>query len=148
MFTTVRDLLSVKGDQVWTIAPETTVFSTIQILAEKNVGALLVVDGDQIVGIISERDIVRQIAEEEALYLNRQVITLMTKEVFTVGPDTGIEECMQLMTDEHIRHLPVLDSGELVGLVSIGDVVRAIISQHEYTIEQLSKYIENAGYNR
>ncbi len=81
MFTTVRDLLRVKGDQVWTIAPETTVFSTIQILAEKDVGALLIMDGNQIAGIISERDIVRQIALEEALYLNRQVVTLMTREV-------------------------------------------------------------------
>ncbi|MBG0770672.1 MAG: CBS domain-containing protein [Anaerolineaceae bacterium] len=148
MFTTVRDLLSVKGDQVWSIAPETTVFSAIQILAEKGVGALLIMDGEQIAGILSERDIVRQIASEEALYLNRQVISLMTKEVFTVSPDTVIEECMQLMTDEHIRHLPVVDAGQLVGLISIGDVVKAIISQHEYTIEQLSKYIDGEGYNQ
>ncbi|MBG0786685.1 MAG: CBS domain-containing protein [Anaerolineaceae bacterium] len=147
MFTTVRDLLRVKGDQVWTIAPETTVFSTIQILAERDVGALLILEDDQIAGIISERDIVRQIALEEALYLNRQVVTLMTREVITISPDAGIEECMQMMTEEHIRHLPVVEAGQLVGLVSIGDVVKAIISQHEYTIEQLSKYIDGA-YNQ
>ena len=148
MFTTVRDLLRVKGDQVWSITPETTMFSAIQILAEKGVGALLIVDEDQIAGILSERDIVRQIALEESLYLNRPVVTLMTKKVFTVSPDTDIKECMQLMTDEHIRHLPVIEAGQIIGLVSIGDVVKAIISQHEYTIEQLSKYIEGEAYNQ
>jgi len=148
MLTTVRDLLRVKGDQVWSITPETTVFSAIQILAEKDVGALLIQDGDQIVGIISERDIVRQIALEQACYLSRPVMTLMTKEVFTVGPETGIDECMQLMTEEHIRHLPVLEAGHLIGLVSIGDVVKAIITQQEFTIDQLSKFIDGGGYNQ
>lgn len=148
MLTTIRDLLTVKGDQVWSITPETTVFSAIQLLAEKDVGALLILDGDQIAGIISERDIVRQIALDQACYLSRPVMTLMTQDVFTVGPETSLEECMQLMTEEHIRHLPVVEAGRLIGLISIGDVVKAIITQHEFTIEQLSKFIDGGGYNQ
>jgi len=148
MLTTIRDLLMVKGDQVWSISPETTVFSAIQILAEKDVGALLILNGDQIAGIISERDIVRQIALDQACYLSRPVMTLMTQDVFTVGPETSLEECMQLMTEEHIRHLPVVEAGQLIGLISIGDVIKAIISQHEFTIEQLSKFIDGGGYNQ
>lgn len=148
MLTTVRDLLKVKGDQVWSIAPETRIFSVIQILAEKDVGALLILEGDQIVGIVSERDIVRQIALEQACYLSRPVTSLMTREVFTVGPETDIKECMQIMTEEHIRHLPVVEAGRLIGLISIGDVVKAIISQQEFTIEQLSKFIDGGGYNQ
>ena len=148
MLTTIRDLLMVKGDQVWSITPETTVFSAIQLLAEKDVGALLILGGDQIAGIISERDIVRQIALDQACYLSRSVMTLMTQDVFTVGPETSLEECMQLMTEEHIRHLPVVEAGKLIGLISIGDVVKAIITQHKYTIEQLSKFIDGGGYNQ
>ena len=148
MSTTVRDLLKVKGDQVWYIAPETTVFSAVQILAERQVGALLVVEEGELVGIISERDIVWQIARDQACNLGRQVMALMTRQVITVGPETKIEECMQMMTEKHVRHLPVVEDRRLVGLISIGDVVKALISQQEFTIEQLSKFIDGGGYNQ
>jgi CBS domain-containing protein len=130
MLTTVQDLLRIKGDQVWSISPETTVIETLQILAEKRVGALLVLDGDRIAGIVSERDFVRRIAAEGSCHLGQPVKEIMTTEVITVHSEDNIEACMSLMTEKHIRHLPVVDQDKLVGLVSIGDVVKAIITSH------------------
>ncbi|MDY6874484.1 MAG: CBS domain-containing protein [Chloroflexota bacterium] len=147
MLATVRDLLSVKGDKVWSVSPETTVIDALQLLADKQVGALLVLDGDQIAGIVSERDFVRRIAADQSCHLGQPVREIMTQDVFTIHPDDDLDACMQWMTEKHIRHLPVVEQGELVGLVSIGDVVKAIIVSHEFTIEQLSKFIDGGGYN-
>ena len=143
---TIRDLLKNKGNQVWAISPNTSVLETLQMMAEKDVGALLVLEGDQIAGIISERDFVRSIAETERCVLNTTVLEYMTKKVITVSPDQGIDECMQLMTKEHIRHLPVMEGGKLVGVISIGDVVKELISYKESTINTLQNYIEGRGY--
>ena len=143
---TIRDLLKNKGNQVWAISPNTSVLETLQMMAEKDVGALLVLEGNQIAGIISERDFVRSIAETERCVLNTTVLEYMTKKVITIDPNQAIEDCMQLMTKEHIRHLPVVEGGKLVGIISIGDVVKELISYKESTINTLQNYIEGRGY--
>ena len=148
MLTTVQDILRIKGPQVWSISPETTVIEALQILAEKQIGALLVLQNDDIVGVVSERDFVRGIALEKFCELERPVSEVMTCDVVTISPQDNIEDCMQVMTEEHIRHLPVVEDGKLIGLVSIGDVVKAMITSREFTIEQLQKFIEGGGYNR
>lgn len=147
MLTKVQDILRIKGEQVWSIPPETSVLDALQALAEKRVGALLVLEDGQIAGIVSERDFVRRIAVEKTCELNRPVREVMTKDVVTITPGEDIEDCMELMTEKHIRHLPVVEEGSLVGLVSIGDVVKAMITSKEFTIEQLNKYIAGGGYN-
>ena len=143
---TVSDLLKTKGNQVWTITPNMTVLDTLQFMAEKDVGALLVLEDEKIVGIISERDFVRSIAKTGLCVLNTTVLEYMTKKVITVSPNQSIDDCMQLMTKEHIRHLPVVEDGKLVGLVSIGDVVKGMITSKEILIDNLQNYIEGSGY--
>ncbi len=143
---TVRDLLRVKGDQVFTITPNTSVIEALRLLTEKDIGALLVEEGQKIVGIISERDFVRMIAETGRCPLDAFVNDIMTTEVITVHPDQTIQQCMTIMTQERIRHLPVIDEERLIGLVSIGDVVKSIITSHESTIDQLENFISGRGY--
>ncbi len=145
---TVRDLLKNKGDQVWSVTPTTTVIETLEFLAEKDVGALLVLDKGQIVGIISERDFARSIAKTRLCLLEKAVQDYMTTDVFTVGPEQTIEECMTLMTKERIRHLPVVKDHQLIGLISIGDVVKSLISSKESLIDSLENYIEGRGYGQ
>ena len=144
----VRNLLKVKGSDVWSVSPTTSVLNALQLMADKEVGALLVLDSDRIVGIISERDFVRSIAETGQCVVESTVGEYMTRDVYTVEPDTSIEECMQMMTQKRIRHLPVLENGRLVGLISIGDVVKGIISNKESTINSLENYIEGRGYGQ
>lgn len=143
---TIHDLLNVKGRDVYAVHPGTTVIETLKYLAEKDIGALVVLKNDGIAGIISERDFVRSIAETGKCLLESTVSDYMTEEVFTIELDQSLSDCMKLMTDKHIRHVPVVEKGKLVGVISIGDVVRAIITDHEMTIDQLSNYIEGRGY--
>jgi CBS domain-containing protein len=143
---TVSDLLKTKGNQVWSISPNMSVLETLQFMAEKDVGALLVLEDEKIVGIISERDFVRSIAKTERCVLNTTVLEYMTKKVLTVRSNQSIEECMQLMTKEHIRHLPVVEGDKLVGLISIGDVVKGLMSYDRTMIDNLQNYIEGSGY--
>jgi CBS domain-containing protein len=143
---TVSDLLKTKGNQVWSISPNMSVLETLQFMAEKDVGALLVLENEKIVGIISERDFVRSIAKTERCVLNTTVLEYMTKKVISVRPNQSIEECMQLMTKEHIRHLPVVEGDKLVGLISIGDVVKGLMSYDQTMIDNLQNYIEGSGY--
>jgi len=139
---TVSDLLRVKGNQVWSIGPDATVYDALTLMAEKDVGALLVLDNvGQLVGILSERDYARKIVLKGKTSRETPVREIMTKKVLWVRPDQTIEEIMALMTNKRIRHLPVLEEGRLVGVISIGDVVRAIISEQEFMIEQLENYI-------
>lgn len=145
---TIRDLLKVKGNQVWSITPNSTVLDALQHMTEKQVGALLVLDGYRIEGIISERDFVHGVAEKETCILNTTVVEYMTPKVITVSPDQTIEDCMQLMTKEHFRHLPVVENGKLVGMVSIGDIVKEIISSEKTRAEALENYIEGRGYGQ
>lgn len=137
----VNDLLKSKGSDIWTIGPETTTLDALRLLASKKIGALLVLDGGIIVGIISERDFVYQIANDRNCDLSTPVSEYMTTKVYMVTPQTSIPECMALMTDKRIRHLPVVSEGNLAGLISIGDVVKGIISEQEFTIQNLENYI-------
>jgi len=145
---TIRDLLKIKGNQVWTVTPNTSVLETLLMMTEKAVGALVVVEGDKIAGIISERDFIRSIAEKERCVLNTVVLEYMTTTVMTVTPDQSIEDCMQLMTEKHIRHLPVVENGKLAGMISIGDIVKDIISSEKSRINALENYIEGRGYGQ
>jgi CBS domain-containing protein len=117
-------------------------------MTDKGIGAVIVLENDKIVGIFSERDFARFSAKKGSLSLYIPVNELMTQAVFTVHPDQSIDECMALMTQKHIRHLPVVDKGQLVGLISIGDVVREVISQKEITIHSLENYIMGREYNQ
>ena len=147
MLISVRDLLRLKGHAVWSVTPETSVVDALHQLSEKDIGTLLVLKDDQIAGIISERDVVRKIAETEDFLLENPVSAYMTAEVITISPTQTIEDCMTLMTEKRIRHLPVVEGGKLVGMISIGDVVKAIITSQEFTIDQLKKFIDG-GYNQ
>ena len=139
--TTVRDLLRIKGNEVWSIAPDASVYEALTLMAEKDIGALLVLDGGQLAGILSERDYARKIVLKGKTSRETAVREIMTGKVMWTRPEQTIEECMALMTNKRIRHLPVLDEGRLIGVISIGDVVKSIISEQEFMIEQLENYI-------
>lgn len=145
---TVNDILKVKGNDVWAISPETTTIAALRFMAEKKIGALLVLDEGVIVGIISERDFVNRIAADRACVLDRPVSEYMTEKVIMVTPKHTIHQCMEVMTDRRIRHLPVISDGHLAGLISIGDVVRSIISEQSSMIQNLEDYIVGGGYGR
>jgi CBS domain-containing protein len=137
----VRDILREKGEQVWTISPQATVYEALELMAEKNCGALVVVESGKVTGIFSERDYARKVILKGRASKTTTVGELMTTEVYYVKPDDTIEDCMGLMTQKRMRHLPVLDDDKLAGIISIGDVVKAIISDREFTIRELERYI-------
>ncbi|WP_455382330.1 CBS domain-containing protein [Salinispira pacifica] len=138
----VRGLLQSKGSEVWSVTPENTVYEALELMAEKNIGAVLVLDSSgQLQGIFSERDYARKIILKGRASRDTRISEIMTKRVFYVEPDQKVDECMALMTAEHIRHVPVLEEGKLIGVISIGDVVKSIISKQEFLIEQLEHYI-------
>jgi CBS domain-containing protein len=138
---TVRHLLQEKGNQVWSIAPQATVYEALELMAKKNVGALLVIENGNVVGMFTERDYARKVILQGRSSKTTSVGELMTADVLYVSPDDTIENCMAIMTDKRLRHLPVMEKEKLVGIVSIGDVVKAIISAHEFTIRELERYI-------
>lgn len=137
----VADLLHDKGNQVWAVAPDQTVLDALKLMAEKEVGALLVTSGDQVVGIVSERDYARKIVLKGKSSETTPVGDVMSSEITSVSPQQSVQECMALMTDKRIRHLPVIDRGKLVGILSIGDLVKAVIEDQQFTISQLEHYI-------
>lgn len=139
--TTVNQILAVKGKNVWVVSPDDTVFHALQLLAEKNIGALVVMEDNNVVGILSERDYARKVILKGKSSMNTPVREIMTEKVLFVGPNQTVADCMALMTDKHIRHLPILENDRVVGVISIGDVVKAIISDQEFTIAQLENYI-------
>ncbi len=139
--TFVSQLLSAKGTDVWSVTPEYTVFAALVLMAEKEVGALLVLDGESLVGVFSERDYARKVILRDKSSRDTPVSEVMSAPVIFVRPDQSIDECMSLMTEKRTRHLPVLDNGKLTGLISIGDVVKAVISDREAVIDQLESYI-------
>lgn len=138
---TVKDLLRNKGSEVWTITTEATVYEALELMAAKNIGAILVVDQGKIVGILSERDYARNVVLKGKTSKTTTVGELMTRNVLYVSPDETIENCMALMTGKRARHLPVMDKGQLMGIISIGDVVKGILADREFTIRQLERYI-------
>ncbi len=139
--TTVQHLLQSKPGGVATIAPEATALEALQLMAEQEIGALIVVEEKKVVGIFSERDYARKVSLRGRTTRESRVSELMTRRVYYAEPGQNINEIMALMTAKRIRHLPVLAKGELVGVISIGDVVKAIIADHEFTIHELEKYI-------
>jgi CBS domain-containing protein len=140
---TVRELLENKGGVVLTIAPADSVFDAIKTMADKSVGALVVMDGSDLVGIITERDYARKIVLKGRSSKKTACRNIMTADVLVVSPERTLDECMALMTDKHIRHLPVIDGDRLIGLISIGDCIKAIVSKQEFIIEQLENYIRS-----
>ncbi len=141
----VRDLLAKKGNQVWSIEAGRMVYEALELMAAKDVGALLVVDNGLPVGMFSERDYARQVILMGKTSKETAIREVMTSRVIYVQPQQSVEECMALMTDKRVRHLPVLEHGKVIGLVSIGDVVKAVISEKQFHIEQLEHYITSGG---
>lgn len=139
----VRQLLDRKGRQVFSIAPGAAVLEAIRLMAERHVGALLVMEGEALRGILSERDYARKVILMGRSSADTPVRDIMTATVITVQPETPVEECMQIMTEQRVRHLPVIESGRVVGMVSIGDLVKAVIAEQQQHIEQLESYIHS-----
>jgi CBS domain-containing protein len=134
-------LLAGKGSQVWSISPDATVFAGLTLMAEKNIGALLILEDGRPVGMMSERDYARKIILEGRSSRDTKIRSIMTTQLVWVRPTDSVEYAMAVMTREHIRHLPVMDGDTVLGLVSIGDLVKATIDQQQFTIEQLERYI-------
>jgi len=139
--TTVRHILQGKGATVWTIPPDASVREAVKMMNENDIGLLVIAKGDDVVGIISERDIARKVILKDKSSVTTPVRDIMTADVITITPDQSIDTCMALMTSKHIRHLPVMDGKKLAGLVSIGDVVKATIVEKEQLIKELQNYI-------
>ncbi len=137
----VRQLLSSKSREIWSVSPSQSVYEALELMAEKDIGAVLVIEAGQLVGIFSERDYARKVILRGKSSRETSVGELMTRNVLYVRPNQSLEECMALMTDKRIRHLPVLENNRLIGIVTIGDIVKAIISDQEFTIHELESYI-------
>jgi CBS domain-containing protein len=138
---TIRQLLSDKGAQVYAISPQASVYAAVASMAKHGVGALLVTQGDALAGIVSERDYARKVILLDRSSRSTSVSEIMTSTVITIGPEQTIEQAMQLMTAHRIRHLPVIDEGRVIGVLSIGDLVKAVIGEQRFEIEQLQQYI-------
>ena len=139
----VRELLAEKGTKVWSVAPTATVLDALNVMVEKNIGAVLVMDEDRLVGIISERDHTRDVVLKSRTAKDTLVSDAMTPRPVCVRPDQTVDDCMALMTDKRVRHLPVLEEDRVVGLISIGDVVKTTISEQQFVIAQLETYISS-----
>jgi len=137
----VKDVLEVKGNDVWSIEPGASVYEAMKLMADKEVGALMVIEGTELVGIISERDYARKVILEGRSSRTTQVREIMTSRPVCAEPEQNIEECMVVMTERRVRHLPVIDGGRLIGVISIGDLVKSIITEQRFIIEQLERYI-------
>jgi CBS domain-containing protein len=139
--TTIRSLLDKKGYEVWSVPPDATVYDALRLLDERDIGALLVIRGEQLVGILSERDYARKVALKGKTSMKTPVSEIMTEKVVVVEPERTIEQAMAIMTDRRLRHLPVVEDDQVIGLVSIGDLVKEIIADREFIIDQLETYI-------
>lgn len=138
---TVRQLLADKPAEVFAVAPEAPVVEAIRLMAAKSIGAVLVLRGEALAGILSERDYARKVVLQGRSSADTPASAIMTAQVVTVGPDTPVTACMQLMTERRIRHLPVVEGGQVVGVISIGDLVKAVIADQQLELEQLQRYI-------
>ncbi len=142
---TIRELLKTKPTDVWSVAPDATVYDALDVMAKKDIGALPVVEGGRVVGVFSERDYARKVILKGRSSKEMRVDELMSSPVLYVRPEQTIDDCMALMTEKRVRHLPVLEDDVLIGVITIGDIVKQIIVQQEYTIEQLENYIKGLG---
>jgi CBS domain-containing protein len=142
---TVRHILQVKGDYIWSISPEATVYEALRMMANKDVGALAVMEGERLVGIISERDYARKVILHGKASKDTLVREIMTTELYPVHPDQTVEECMELMTYKRTRYLPVMEGDRLLGIISIGDVVKDIISRQRRIISTLEDRLKESG---
>lgn len=138
---TVKDLLATKGDDVWSVSPQASVGEALKVMVEKQIGALLVMEGKKLVGVFSERDYAREAGRAGKVSEDATVGDLMSDKVLYVEPGTRLEECMALMTEKHVRHLPVLAKERVVGIVTIGDVVKAIITGQRIKLKKMERYI-------
>jgi len=143
----VTDVLRTKNDDIWSVSSGDTAYSALELMADKNIGALLVIDKGKIVGVFSERDYARKVILKGKFSKETTVGELMSGMVYSIKPDNSIEECMALMTASRIRHVPVIEDGKMIGIVSIGDVVNAIIITQKGEIDDLKNYITGGGYN-
>ncbi len=146
MITVEQVLREREGNTVWTIEPEATIYAALELMADKDIGALLVMTGDQLVGVFSERDLARSAYRTGKDCHDMRVRELMSSEVIAIKPEFSMEDCMALMTQERIRHLPVLKDNKVIGVISIGDVVKTVIDSQQYTISNLENYILGEGY--
>lgn len=142
---TVRDLLAGKSSEVWSIGPDATVYDAIALMSERGIGAVLVLDGGKLAGILSERDYARRVILKGKASRETRVREIMTTELIHVTHDKTLDHCMAIMTTSRIRHLPVLHEGRLAGILSIGDIVKAMLTEREAQIEQLESYIKTGG---
>lgn|SRR5574338_803572 len=138
---TISEILKKKGTEVWSVTPSTKVFEALQLMAEKNIGAVLVIDNEKLEGIFSERDYARKVVLEGHSSRELEVGKIMSSKVLFINPQVSVEDCMAVMIEKHIRHLPVFENEKLKGLISIGDVVKSLLDEKKYTIEQLEHYI-------
>ncbi len=138
---TANDILRAKGSIAWSMTPDATVYEARDLMADKNIGSVLVMEGDRLVGLLSERDYARKVILFGKSSKETLVREIMTAPVLYVRPDQCVEDCMALMTEKRVRHLPVLDGDRVVGIVSIGDVVKSIIDEQQFVIEQLERYV-------
>ena len=145
IYDTVQDVLKRKGQNVWSIEPASSVYRAIEMMAEKHVGALLVMNGDQLVGIISERDYARKVVLKGRSSKETRIEEIMSSPVVAVEPRRSVDECMKVITDHRVRHLPVIENQKVIGVVSIGDLVNWIISAQDHTIQQLQNYISGSS---
>ena len=138
---TVNTILKAKGNTTFTIIPDTMVYNALEIMVEKNVSALLVMENEKLAGIFTERDYARKVILKGKSSKETMIGEIMTRDLITVSLNTSIDSCMRLMTGKHIRHLPVVDNGQLLGIISIGDVVKYIIEEQKFIIENMEHYI-------
>ena len=137
----IKYLIKAKGDEIWSIEPGASVFDAVKLMADKGIGALIVMEGNKLVGVISERDYARKVILKNRLSRETYVEEIMTTRVVYAHPEQNVEECMALMSEKHIRHLPIMVEEKLLGVVSIGDLVKSIIAQQQLTIKQLEQYV-------
>ena len=138
---TVKDILRGRGSEIWSVSPTTTAYDALEVMAAKNIGAVLVFENEKLVGVFSERDYARKVILKGKSSKDTNVGELMTQDVFYVKPENTLDECMALMTSKHIRHLPVFDNNQIKGIITIGDVVKEVISEQEIMIKDLEDFI-------
>lgn len=138
---TIRDVLQSKSSAIWSICPNDTAYTAMATMSERNIGVLIVIDEENVVGIISERDLARNIILKDLSPKNVLIEKLMTRDIYCITPDKSVEECMGVMTTAHIRHMPVFENNKLIGLITFGDIVNAVLTEQKIKIQDLESYV-------